>query len=135
MRSVWHWSRVQFATDLMFGQIFWDFLCLRTVCAILIQNLLILIKLQVETIKLIDIPQRRTMEETKEQEREENINLVNAKKYFWLLLWSSGQGPSPEQQCINSTIRLPWPWRAWLVKNVYLGMKREDYLECLWGKY
>ena len=59
--------------------------------AIIIQNLLILIKLQVETIKLIDIPQRRTMEETKEQEREENINLVKAKKIFLITivkLWS-----------------------------------------------
>ena len=66
-------------------------MCLRTVCAIIIQNLLILIKLQVETIKLIDIPQRRTMEETKEQEREENINLVKAKKIFLITivkLWS-----------------------------------------------
>ena len=34
----------------------------------------------VETIKLIDAPQRRTINETKEQEREENINLVSAAK-------------------------------------------------------
>ena len=32
MRSVWHWFRAQFATDLMSCQIFYYFLCLRTVC-------------------------------------------------------------------------------------------------------
>ena len=31
MRSVWHWFRAQFATDLMSCQIFYYFLCLRTV--------------------------------------------------------------------------------------------------------
>ena len=33
MRSVWHWFRAQFATDLMSCQIFYYFLCLGTVCS------------------------------------------------------------------------------------------------------
>ena len=35
MRSVWHWFRAQFATDLMSCQIFYYFLCLRTVWVVM----------------------------------------------------------------------------------------------------
>ena len=34
MRSVWHWFRAPFATDLMSDLIFCYFLCLRTVCPV-----------------------------------------------------------------------------------------------------
>ena len=30
-----HWSRAKFASSLMLGQIFWDFLCSRTVCNVM----------------------------------------------------------------------------------------------------